>query len=261
MANVMDGRKILISGVRNKWSIAWAAAESLHREGATLAFSVFGDREEGGVKKLLAEAGYDAPIFQCDATKDEQAEALFANVGEAFEGKLDGFLHGIAFAGREDLSGEFVKTGKEGFTLAHESSVYTLISLSRFARPLLQAAGGGSIVTLTYLGAERAIPNYNVMGVAKAALEASVRYLASDLGKENIRVNAISAGPIKTLAASGIANFDAMRKSVGEASPLGRPMDVEEVGDACLFLFSPWSRGITGEVIYVDGGYSIIATS
>ena len=257
----MEGRKILISGVRNKWSIAWAAAESLHREGATLAFSVLGDREEGGVKKLLAESGIIAPIFQCNATEDEQLERLFAEVGVAFEGSLDGVLHGIAFADREDLSGEYVKTSKTGFSLAHEASVYTLVGMSRYARPLLQKAGGGSIVTLTYLGAERSVPNYNVMGVAKAALEASVRYLASDLGKDNIRVNAISAGPIKTMSAAGIANFDTMRKSVGEVSPLGRAVDVEEVGDSCLFLFSPWSRGITGEVIHVDSGYHIIASS
>ncbi len=261
MSNVMEGRKVLVTGARNKWSIAWAAAESLNREGAQLAFSVMGEREQTGVAKLIAEAGIDAPIFQCDATDDAQMEALFEKVGNAFGGTLDGALHGIAFANRDDLAGEYVKTDKAGFSLAHEASAYTLVNMSRYARPLLLAAGGGSIVTLTYLGSDRAVPNYNVMGVAKASLEASVRYLAVDLGKDKIRVNAVSAGPIKTMSAAGIAGFDTMRKSVGEISPLRRPVEVSEVGDAALFLLSPWSRGITGEVMYVDGGFNIIAAA
>ena len=258
MSSVMEGRRILVTGARNKWSIAWHAAAALHREGASLVFSVFGEREEAGVTKLLAGAGIKAPIFQCDATSDEQVENLYLKVGSHFVGKLDGVIHAMAFANKEELAGEYVATSKSGFTVALESSVYTLVSLCRFGRPLLQAAGGGGIVTLTYLGAERVVPNYNVMGVAKAALEASVRYLAQDLGKDNIRVNAISAGPIKSLAAAGITGFDAMRKQVGDVSPLKRTVEADEVGDAILFLLCPWSRGITGETIYVDGGYHII---
>jgi enoyl-[acyl-carrier protein] reductase I len=258
MAELMSGRRVLVTGVRNKWSIAWHTAQALHREGAQLAFSVFGDREEAGVTKLLNEAGFQAPIFHCDATDDEQVAALFSQVGAAFDGKLDGLVHAIAFANKEELGGEFVATSRAGFGLAHDSSVYTLVALTRSARPLMVEAGGGSVVTLTYLGAERVVPNYNVMGVAKAALEASVRYLAADLGKENIRVNAISAGPIKTLAAGGISGFDAMVKAVEASSPLRRKVDADEVGDAALFLLSQLARGITGEVLYVDGGYHIV---
>ncbi len=258
MSEVMDGRRMLVTGARNKWSIAWHSALALHREGARLAFSVYGDREESGVAKLLAEAGIVAPIFQCNATVDEEVERLFAGVGSHFGGKLDGLIHSIAFANKDELAGEYIATSKAGFSLALESSAYTLVSLARSARPLLQASGGGGIVTLTYIGAERAVPNYNVMGVAKAALEASVRYLAQDLGKDNIRVNAVSAGPIKTLAAAGITGFDAMRKQVAEVSPLRRTIEADEVGDTVLFLLSPWSRGITGETIYVDAGYHIV---
>lgn len=258
MAGVMEGRRVLISGARNKWSIAWHTALAVSREGASVAFSVLGEREEAGVQKLLKESGIDGPIFHCNAADDGEVEALFERVGSHFGGKLDGLLHGIAFANKDELAGEFVATSKAGYAIAHDNSVYSLISMSRFARPLMAEAGGGSIVTLTYLGAERVVPSYNVMGVAKAALEASVRYLAADLGPENIRVNAISAGPIKTLAASGISGFDSMRAQVAERSPLRRTVDADEVGDAALFLFSPWSRGITGETIYVDGGYNIL---
>jgi enoyl-[acyl-carrier protein] reductase I len=258
MSNVMDGRRVLVTGARNKWSIAWHAAAALHREGANLAFSVFGDREEVGVTKLLTEAGIDAPIYQCNAAIDADVETLMVRVRDHFGGQVDGLIHAMAFANKNELAGEYVATSKEGFAIAHESSVYTLVTLCRYARPLLQAANGGSVVTLSYLGAERVVPNYNVMGVAKAALEASVRYLAQDLGKDNIRVNAISAGPIKTLAAAGISGFDAMRKQVADIAPLKRAVEADEVGDAILFLLCPWSRGITGETIYVDGGYHII---
>ena len=259
MPDLMKGKRVLVTGVRNKWSAAWLAATSLHREGAEMAFSVFGDREETGLRKLLAEAGIsDSPIFHCDATQQDQTDALYEGVAKAFDGKLDGMLHAIAFANKDELSGEYANTSKEGFSLAHESSVYTLVSLARGARPLMEAAGGGSIVTLSYLGAERVVPNYNVMGVAKAALEASVRYLAVDFGGGNVRVNAISAGPMKTLAAGGIAGFDSMLKHVAEHAPLKRPVTAEEVGDSILFMLSDLSRAITGETIYVDGGYHIM---
>ncbi len=258
MAGIMEGRRVLVTGVRNKWSIAWHTALSLHREGAELAFSVFGEREAGGVTKLLRDAGFESPIISCDASDEAQVDALFTQLHTPFEGKLDGLLHGIAFSNKDDLSGEYVATSKAGFTLAHENSAYTLVALARGARPMMQAAGGGSVVTLTYLGSERVVPNYNIMGVAKASLEASVRYLASDLGPDNIRVNAISAGPIKTLAASAIANFDTMLKQFAERAPLRRAVDADEVGDAVMFLLSRLARGITGEVIYVDGGYNIM---
>ena len=258
MAEIMSGKRVLVTGARNKWSIAWHSAVSLHREGAALAFSVYGEREEKGVAKLIAEAGINAPIFHCDATDEGQIAAMFERVAETFGGQLDGVLHSMAFAKREELDGEYAATSKEGFSLAHESSAYTLVALARAARPLMVAAGGGSVVTLTYIGAERVVPNYNVMGVAKASLEASVRYLAMDLGKENIRVNAVSAGPIKTLAASGIAGFDSMLKQIAVVAPLKRTVTADEVGDTVLFLQSSLSRGITGEVIYVDGGYHIV---
>jgi enoyl-[acyl-carrier protein] reductase I len=254
----MEGKRVLVTGPRNRWSIAWHSALSLLREGAQVAFSVQGEREAGSVAKLLKDADVDIPIIQCDATDDTQVEALFAQVSAAFDGKLDGLVHAIAYANREELAGEYAATSKAGFALAHEVSAYTLVSLARGGRPLMNAAGGGSVVALTYLGAERVIPNYNIMGVAKASLEASVRYLAADLGPEQIRVNAISAGPVKTVSASGIGGFDFMLKQVAANAPLRRAPDAGEVGDAVLFLLSPWARGITGETLYVDGGYHIV---
>jgi enoyl-[acyl-carrier protein] reductase I len=256
---IMQGKRVLICGARNKWSIAWHCALSLLREEANLAFSVYSDREKDDVKKLLTGAGApDCPIFVCNATVQEDIDRLFADVAGVFDGQLDGLLHGIAFARREDLEGDFVKTSTEGWNTALESSAFTMVALTRGARPLFQAAGGGSAVTLSYLGGERVVPGYNVMGVAKAALESSVRYLAFDLGPENIRVNAVSAGPIKTLAASGIAGLSTMLKHVAEHAPLRRGVDADEVGDTVAFLMSSLSRGITGEVIYVDAGYNIV---
>ena len=258
MPDVMEGKSVLITGARNKWSIAWHAALSLQREGARIAFSVFGEREEGAVRKLIADTPLESsPIFHCDATQIDQVTTMMDAVGKVFDGHLDGLLHGMAFAKTEELSGEYIATSQDGFALANNASVYTLLSLARAARPLMRE-NGGSIVTLTYLGAERVVPRYNVMGVAKAALEASVRYLAADLGPEQIRVNAVSAGPIKTLAAGAISGFDSMIQTVSDRSPMRRAVGADEVGDAVLFLMSKWSRGITGETLYVDAGYNIM---
>ncbi len=200
----------------------------------------------------------DAPVFLCDATKLDQVDSLLAQVGAAFDGQLDGLVHAMAFAKREELTGEFIGVSQDGFALALDASTYTMVALTRAARPLMQAAGGGSVLTFTYLGGERVVPGYNVAGVTKAALEACVRYLAFDLGPDNIRVNAVSAGPIKTLAASGIAGLSTMLKHVSERAPLHRGVDADEVGDAAAFLLSHLSRGITGEVLYVDAGYNIV---
>ncbi len=256
---LMTGRCVLITGARNKWSIGWHCAESVIREGAAVAFSVFGDREAREVGKLAAEAGVpNAPILTCDATRDDDVARLFGQLSDAFGGRLDGMVHSIAFAPREALSGDYASTSADDFAVAMASSVYTLISLTRGARPLMQAAGGGSVVTLTYLGGERVVPRYNVMGVCKAALESSMRYLASDLGPDNIRVNAVSAGPIKTLAAQGIQGFSSMLEQVADHCPLGRRVGADEVADAALFFLSPLARGITGSTLFVDAGYNIM---
>ncbi len=256
---VMEGRRVLIAGARNKWSIGWHCAAALIREGAIPAFSVYSERELDDVRKLAEGAGVaDAPVFLCDATVPEQVEQLYRQVGEAFDGKLDGLVHSIAFAPRAALSGSYLETTQEDFRVAMASSVYTLIALARGAQPLMKAAGGGGIVTMTYLGGDRVVAKYNVMGVCKAALESSLRYLAYDLGPDNIRVNAVSAGPIKTLAAQGIPGFSSMLSQVAERCPLQRRVEGDEVGDAAMFLLSPWARGITGAVLFVDAGYNIM---
>lgn len=256
---IMDGKRILVTGTRNKWSISWHSALSLQREGATLAFSVYSEREKGEVQKLLdASEMSNSPIFLCDATKVESVNELYCKVGEHFDGKLDGLIHAIAFAKREDLSGQLIDTSRDGFLIAMDNSAYTLVALTAGARSLFEANGGGSVVTLSYLGGERVVPGYNMMGVAKAALESIMRYLANDLGPQNIRVNAVSAGPIKTLAASGISGFSSIFGYMAEHAPLRRNVDADEVGDVITFLLSPMARGITGEVIYVDAGYHIM---
>ncbi|MBN6185999.1 enoyl-ACP reductase FabI [Aneurinibacillus sp. BA2021] len=254
--DMLKGKNILIMGVANKRSIAWGIAQSLHEAGATLAFTYQGERLKAGVEELASSLGQERTILvPCDVTNDEDIKRAFASLKEQF-GVLHGIAHCIAYAKSEDLEHSFVSTSRDGFALAHDISAYSLVAVADAAREMMTE--GGSIVTLTYLGGERVIPNYNVMGVAKAALEMSVRYLASDLGAESIRVNAISAGPIRTLAAKGIRNFNDLTKGVPEKAPLGRMVDQREVGDTALFLFSHLSRGITGEVIHVDAGYNIM---
>ena len=247
------GRTGLIVGVANKRSIAWAIAQALSARGARLAVTYQGERLEENVRELSAALA-DPLVLPLDVTDDGQIAQVFEQVGSAFGG-LDFLVHGAAFAPREELSAPFVQTSREGFRTSLDISAYSLIALARGAAPLMEARGGGSIVTLTYLGSERVFPNYNVMGVAKAALEASVRYLAADLGPKNIRVNAISAGPIKTLAASGISGFSGILQHYRDRAPLRRTVETAEVADAAVFLLGPAGRAVTAEVLMVDGGY------
>jgi enoyl-[acyl-carrier protein] reductase I len=253
---LLEGKKGLILGVANKQSIAWAIAESATREGAKLIFNYQNDRFKDKVEKL-AEGVEGAKTFQCDVGNDEEIAAMMKGV-EAEFGELDFLIHSIAYAPSEDMGGEFINTSRRGFATALEVSAYSLIAVSRAAAPLMK--NGGSIITLTYLGSERVVPKYNVMGVAKAALEASVRYLANDLGPRGVRVNAISAGPIRTLAARGVGGISKMVDYHREIAPLRHATEQAEVGDTALFLVSSLGRGITGEVIYVDGGYHILGT-
>jgi enoyl-[acyl-carrier protein] reductase I len=244
----------VIFGLANKRSIAWAIAEKLQQAGWQLAISYQNERLEQEAKDLITDLP-GASAFMCDVSSDEQIARLFADL-KAKYGQLHGLVHSVAFALADDLKGEFVNTTREGFRVAHDVSVYSLIAVARAAAPLMTA--GGSMVTMTYYGAEKVVPKYNVMGVAKAALEASVRYLANDLGPKNIRVNAISAGPIKTLAARGISGLGDMLKAHAERAPLKRNVDAGEVGATAAFLLSDAGSGITGETIYVDCGYNIM---
>jgi enoyl-[acyl-carrier protein] reductase I len=255
MTKLMEGKRVLIMGVANKRSIAWAIAQSLHNHGAELAFTYQGERLERRVRELVEAEMPGSPMFECDVTSDEQVRSAFDRIGEVW-GRIDGLVHCIAFAKAEDLEVPFVETSRDGYALAQDISSYSLVACARAAKSLMTE--GGSILTMTYMGSERVIPNYNVMGVAKAALEASVRYLAHDLGPDGIRVNAISAGPIRTLAAKGVKDFNSVLHIVEEKSPLRKTTDPAEVADTALFLSSPLSRGITGEVIHVDGGYNIM---
>ena len=251
---LLDGKRGLILGIANKRSIAWGIAQAAHREGARLAVTYQGQRLEENVRELAQQLR--APlVLPCDVSKDDDLRALGASVREGLGG-LDFVVHAVAFALREELDGEFVNTSREGYRLAQDISSYSLTALARETAPLMEA--GGSIVTLSYLGGERVVPHYNVMGVAKAALEMSVRYLAADLGPRGIRVNAISAGPIKTLAASGVHGLSKMLEYHRTHAPLRKTTDQEEVGDAALFLVSHLSRGVTGEVIHVDGGFHVM---
>jgi enoyl-[acyl-carrier protein] reductase I len=254
MSFSLDGRVAVVFGVANKRSIAWSIAQGLHEAGAKLAVTYQNERMGLEAKDMiLALPGAEA--FQCDVSNDSEIDALFAQLKERY-GKLSVLVHSVAFAPASELTGDFVNTTREGFRIAHDVSVYSLIAVSRAAAPLMD--DGGSIITMSYFGAEKVVPHYNVMAVAKAALECTVRYLAYDLGKKKIRVNAISAGPINTLAARGIAGFGDMRKSAAERAPLQRNVEVKEVGSTGVFLASDASSGITGEVIYVDCGYNIM---
>lgn len=253
MSNLLHGKTALILGVANKWSLAYAIGRSFAREGANLVITYQGERQKLTVDELAAELSPTARAIQCDVTKPEELAALV----EALQpGPLHAVVHSIAFANREDLSRPFSETSRDGFVLALEVSAYSLVAVSKAMAPLMTA--GGSIVTLTYLGAVRVIPNYNVMGVAKAALEASVRYLASDLGPANIRVNAISAGPVKTASARGIKDFSKVLDGVAAHTPLRRNTDPAEVADTAVFLASDLGRGVTGNVVYVDAGFQIM---
>jgi enoyl-[acyl-carrier protein] reductase I len=252
---LLEGKTGLILGIANKRSLAWGIAQSVAREGARLAVTYQGERLEENVRELAA--GLDRPvILPCDVSKDEDLEALAASVKNELGG-LDFVVHAVAYAMREELDGEFVNTSREGYRMAQDISSYSLTALVRRTAPLMEGRAG-SVVTLTYLGGERVVPHYNVMGVAKAALECSVRYLAADLGPRGIRVNAISAGPIKTIAASGVHGISKMLEYHRAQAPLRKNTEQEEVGDAALFLVSRLSRGITGEVLHVDGGFHVM---
>lgn len=256
LKGLLAGKTGVVFGVAHKTSIAWAIAQALSNAGMRLAFTYQGERLEKNVREL-AEPLEGSLILPCDVTNDNEVQAVFEAVGNEF-GKLDTLVHSVAFAKKEDLSGAFVDTSRDGFLLAQDISAFSLTALSKAAVPLFEKAGGGSIVTLTYLGGERVVENYNVMGVAKASLEMSVRYLAADLGQKNIRVNAISAGPIKTLAARGISGFSNILGYMEEHTPLKRNTETAEVADTALFLASHLSRGVTGEVIHVDSGFHIM---
>ncbi len=252
---LLEGKHGLVLGVANKRSIAWGIAQAVHREGARLAVTYQGERLEKNVRQL-AEGLQNPLLLPCDVSRDEDLKAVAERVGNEFGG-LDFVVHAVAFALREELDGEFVGTSREGYRIAQDISSYSLTALARETVPLMDGRGG-SIVTLSYLGGERVVPHYNVMGVAKAALEMSVRYLAADLGPRGIRVNAISAGPIKTIAASGVHGLSKMLEYHRTHAPLRKNTEQGEVGDAALFLLSSLSRGITGEVIHVDGGFHVM---
>ncbi len=251
---ILEGKKALVFGLANKYSIAWGISRALHEHGAEIGLSY-------GIPQLkkrvipLAEELDISFVEKCDVTQEDELKSVFSQAADHF-GEVDILIHSIAYAPSEELTGRFVDTSREGFRIALEISAYSLVALTRAALPLMQ--NGGAILTMTYYGAEKVVPHYNVMGVAKAALEASVRYLAADLGPQNIRVNAISAGPIKTLSASGIAGFRKMLRYTDERSPLRRNVNQSEVGDTALWLCSDLSSGVTGEIVHVDAGYNIL---
>jgi enoyl-[acyl-carrier protein] reductase I len=251
-----SGKHGLIVGVANRRSISWGIAQALSAQGARLALTYPTERLEENVRELAEKLEHPL-VLKCDVSNDDEIATLAQTIDREFGG-LDFVVHGAAFAQAAELSNPFVETSREGFRIALDISAYSLIGLTRACVPLLEKRGGGSVLTLTFLGSDRVFPNYNVMGVAKAALESTVRYLAADLGQKNIRVNAVSAGPIKTLAAAGISGFSTILQVYRERTPLKRNVELSEVADAAVFLLSPASRAITGEVLMVDGGYHAI---
>jgi enoyl-[acyl-carrier protein] reductase I len=253
---LMEGKTAVIFGVANKRSIAWGITEALVREGARVALNYQNERMEPGVRKLAATLPDNTFVGQCDVTNQDEIDAFFGKLSEEVDG-IDALVHCVAFAKREELGGRFVDTSQDGYELAQHVSAYSLVSLSKAAEPLMEGRGG-SIIALSYLGSVRVVPAYNVMGVAKAALESSVRYLAADLGPNGTRVNAISAGPIKTLSAMGVSGFSEILKSIAERAPMRRNVTQEDVGNTAAFLLSDWGKGITGQVLYVDSGVSIM---
>ena len=253
---MLKGKTGIVLGVANKRSIAWAIAQALAGAGMRLGFTYQGERLKENVEELAGTLP-GSPLYACDVGVDADVATVFASVERDF-GRLDTVVHSIAYARKEDLEGDFLSTEREGFRVAHDVSAYSLVAVTRAATLLMERGGGGSVIAMTYYGAEKVAAGYNVMGVAKASLEASVRYLAADLGPKNIRVNAISAGPVNTLAARGIRGFTGMLKHHAEKAPLRRNVELREVGDTALFLASPMSSGITGEVIHVDCGYFVM---
>jgi enoyl-[acyl-carrier protein] reductase I len=248
------GKRGLVLGVANKRSIAWAIARRLAESGAQLAFTYQGERIEAGVRELAATV--ESPLVtECDVRSDDDLARVFAEVAETFDGGLDLLVHSVAFAAAEDLEGRFTDTPRDRFWMAVDISAYSLVACARAAEPLMEAAGGGSILTMTYLGGERAVPHYNVMGVAKAALDSSVQYLAWDLGQKNIRVNAVSAGPVRTLAARSIHGFPTMEAIVEERAPLHRHIHADDVAAAAAYVLSDEAQNVTGTTLYVDSGY------
>lgn len=253
---ILKDKTILIMGIRNKWSIAYGAAKAAYEQGAKLIFTFMGEENREKIEELVSEfKGFKA--YTCDASKDEEIESLFKTIKNDY-GKIDGILHSIAHANTEDLRNDFINTSKEGFAHANDVSAYSLVAVARIARDLEVLNENASITALTYYGSTKVLPGYNVMGVAKAALECSIRYLADNLGPMGVRVNAISAGPIKTLSAKGIKDFNSILSVVEEKAPLRRNVTTEEVGNAVTFLLSDMSRAITGQVIYADNGYNIM---
>ncbi len=253
---LLEGKTALIFGVANHRSIAWAIAQALAKEGARLALT-YQDRMEKYVRDLAATIP-GTLVLPCDVQNDEQLDTVFKEVGEAFDGGLDILVHSVAFAPKQAMEGAFLDTTRSDFNTALDISAYSLLAMAQRAKPLMQARGGGSIITMTYMASERVMPKYNVMAVAKAALECIVRFLAYELGEANIRVNAISAGPLNTLAARGVSGFTTMRDHMGLVAPLRRNIEQSEVGDAALFLCSSLASGITGDILFVDAGYNIM---
>jgi enoyl-[acyl-carrier protein] reductase I len=254
VAGRFEGKHALVLGVANRRSIAWAIARRLADEGAQIAFTYQGERIEKSVRDL-AESVSSPLVVECDVRSDDDIQRVFSEVAKTFDGGLDLLVHSVAFAAAEDLEGRFADTPRERFWLALDISAYSLVSCARAAEPLMEARGGGSILTMTYLGGERAVPHYNVMGVAKAALDASVRYLAWDLGVKSIRVNAISAGPVRTLAARSIAGFTTMEEMFEQRAPLHRQIEADDCGAAAAYLLSDDAKNVTGTSLYVDAGY------